>query len=364
MKRVTINKNEVGLVVKNNTVVRVLQEGKFWLGFGEKIQIYNLSNPFHVAHDIDMLLAMPAFQECVEVVEVADNEIALHYVNKNFKSVLPAGRHIFWKGLHAMHFEVYNIEGLEIPASINKQLYEKVPFSYQVRKFKVNPSEVGLLFVNGELQQELKAGTYYFWKNNLEVSVQLVDLRVLAMEIPGQEILTKDKAQVRINFAFQYQVIDVEQAVMNNKNFEVQLYTCMQFALRAYIGNLTLDSLMENKSAISEFVLAETKTRVSELGVKVITAGVKDIILPGEIRTIMNQVLIAEKQAQANIITRREETASTRSLLNTAKLLEENAMLFKLREMEYVEKIAEKINSISVSGNGQVIEQLKQLFVK
>ncbi len=76
----------------------------------------------------------------------------------------------------------------------------------------------------------------------------------------------------------------------------------------------------------------------------------------------MNQVLIAQKQAQANIITRREETASTRSLLNTAKLMEENEMLFKLKEMEYVEKIADKINTISLSGGNQVVDQLKAIF--
>ena len=78
--------------------------------------------------------------------------------------------------------------------------------------------------------------------------------------------------------------------------------------------------------------------------------GIRDIILPGDVKEIMNQVLIAEKKAQANIIMRREETASTRSLLNTAKLMEENAMLWKLKEMEYVEKIADKISNISVSG--------------
>lgn len=78
----------------------------------------------------------------------------------------------------------------------------------------------------------------------------------------------------------------------------------------------------------------------------------------------MNQVLVAEKRAQANIITRREETASTRSWLNTAKLMEDNEMLFKLKEMEYVEKIAEKINTISVAGSGQIVEQLKTIFTR
>ena len=78
---------------------------------------------------------------------------------------------------------------------------------------------------------------------------------------------------------------------------------------------------------------------------------------------IMNQVLVAQKKAEANVIMRREETASTRSLLNTAKLMDENSMLFKLKEMEYVEKIADKINSISLSGGNQIVDQLKDIFV-
>lgn len=79
-------------------------------------------------------------------------------------------------------------------------------------------------------------------------------------------------------------------------------------------------------------------------------------------KDIMNQVLMAQKKAQANVITRREETASTRSLLNTAKLMEENEMLYKLKEMEYVEKIAEKIGEITLNGNGGMVKQLKEIF--
>ena len=102
--------------------------------------------------------------------------------------------------------------------------------------------------------------------------------------------------------------------------------------------------------------------KAEALGLMLYDHGIKDIILPGEVREIMNQVLIAEKKAQANVITRREETASTRSLLNTAKLMEDNQMLFKLKEMEYVEKIAERINNISLSGGKQVVDQLKDIF--
>ncbi|UIR55550.1 slipin family protein [Sphingobacterium sp. SRCM116780] len=364
MKRVTINTNEIGLVIKNNAVVRVLTIGKYWLGFGEKLDVYDLSKPVQSTLDIDVLLQVSGFAEHIELVEVADTEICLVFVNNNFKQMLAAGIHVFWKGLQNYRFQKEDITNIEIGATVNKQLLEKQTLLYYVRQFKLEPSEKGLLFLDGVFTKVLDAGTYYWWKNATSIAISKVDMRLTTMDIVGQEILTKDKAQIRINFSIQYQVVDVLKALLENKEFEKQLYMLMQLALRAYIGRMTLDELMENKSEINTQVLSETAAQVELLGVKVFHAGVKDIILPGDIREIMNQVLVAEKKAQANIITRREETASTRSLLNTAKLMEENAMLFKLKEMEYVEKIAEKINNISVSGNGQVVDQLKQLFVK
>ena len=144
----------------------------------------------------------------------------------------------------------------------------------------------------------------------------------------------------------------------------VTMYVNMQLTLREFIGSLTLDEFLERKEQVSNAILQAATTKATDLGVTLKGCGIRDVILPGEMKEIMNQVLIAEKKAQANTIMRREETASTRSLLNTAKLMEDNAMLFKLKEMEYVEKIAEKINSITVSGGSQVVDQLKQLFVK
>jgi regulator of protease activity HflC (stomatin/prohibitin superfamily) len=98
------------------------------------------------------------------------------------------------------------------------------------------------------------------------------------------------------------------------------------------------------------------------MGIDLLSAGVKDIILPGDVKDIINQVLIAEKKAQANVIMRREETASTRSLLNTAKIMDENKTLYRLKELEYIERISEKISSITLSSGGQIIEQLRQAF--
>jgi len=310
------------------------------------------------------LLTNIAFTNLVHLVDVADNELALVYRNQNFKSVLTAGKHAIWKGLSSYTFEKVNISNIEIEGSIDRNLLEKAPLASYIRAFKVESFEQALLFIDGKFDKILEAGNYMYWKNATTITVVKTDMRQLNLEVVGQEILTKDKAQLRINFSVQYKVADIIKALLENKDFDKQLYIIMQLALRESIGLMTFDELMESKEKIATQVMDITLAKAADLGIKLINCGVKDIILPGDVKEIMNQVLIAEKRAQANTITRREETASTRSLLNTAKLMEENAMLYKLKEMEYVEKIAEKINNISLSGSGQIVDQLKQIFVK
>lgn len=118
---------------------------------------------------------------------------------------------------------------------------------------------------------------------------------------------------------------------------------------------------LKTKKDMGRAVLGELTVKAKDLYIDIKSADVKDIILPGEIRDIMNSVLAAEKQAQANVITRREEVASTRSLLNTAKLMEENATLYKLKELEYVEKICRNVGNINVTG-GDMLSQLTEIL--
>ena len=145
------------------------------------------------------------------------------------------------------------------------------------------------------------------------------------------------------------------------KNIAEQIYSAGQLAAREYVGKLTLDELLNQKEEIGRKLEEKMKEIQSQYPVEIGAVGIKDIILPGEIRAIMNTVLVAEKQAQANVITRREEVASTRSLLNTARLMEENQILYRLKEMEYLERICEKVGSISLSGTAGILEQLVAL---
>ena len=362
MKRIRINAGKIGLVFKNDDYKKVITEGNYWLYPFETVVQYDMSRPFYPAIELNLLLRDEALAKHLQIVEVKDNEIALQYEDMNFKGVLTPGKYAFWKGVVAYSFVKADLSKIEITEAIDLlaiKRKELVPF---VRVCKVESFENAVFFVDNKAEKILGPGEYYFWKNAKEVAVSRVDLRHSQLEVSGQEILTKDKAALRVNFYAQYKVTDVTKAVVDNKDFQKQLYVFMQFALREFIGTLTLDELLESKETISQYVMNSLKAKAEDLGVEIKGCGVRDIILPGDMKEIMNQVLIAQKKAQANVITRREETASTRSLLNTAKLMEENEMLFKLKEMEYVEKIAEKIGEITVSGNGQVLDQLRGIF--
>lgn len=363
MRRVRINTGKVGLVFRKGDYQRVITSGVYWMRASNKVYEYDLTQALSIAPvATEILLEDEALKAMLHIVEVGDAEIVLVYKNGRFDQVLETGIYLFWKGLLKYEFISADLSKIYITEKIDSALFSKYELSKYVRTFEVAAYEKAVLIVNDVYVKTLESGTYRFWKNDTTIKIAKADLRQLQLEVAGQELLTKDKAAIRINFDTTYKVTDIEKALLENKSFEKQLYTAMQLALRNYVGTYTLDELLENKEQIAKAVFADTKAEATKLGVTVLNCGIRDVILTGEMKDIMNQVLIAQKKAQANVITRREETASTRSLLNTAKLMEDNEMLYKLKEMEYVEKIADKIGEISVSGNGSMIKQLKEIF--
>ncbi|RRB07189.1 slipin family protein [Larkinella rosea] len=365
MKMVRVLARQVGLVFKHDAFKRVLLEGKHWIWPGETVSVFVQGTPVpSVPYDLSVLLEQPEIAALIDVVEVKDNEIALQYERGLFQTVLTKGRWAYWKGVKQFEYMKADISQLDIPVNIDLVTLMPQHLSAFVRTHTVEAHEKGVLFIDWNFSRLLSAGTYYWWKNNTPVHVAKVDTRQQQMEVSGQEMLTKDKASLRLSFFAQYLIVDVVKALVENREYEKQLYVLVQLALREYVGGLTLDELLDKKSEVAPSILQLIAEKADRLGAELRTGGVRDIILPGDMRDILNQVLMAEKKAQANSIMRREETASTRSLLNTAKLMEDNEMLWKLKEMEYVEKIADKIQTISVSSDGSMVDQLKQLFVR
>jgi len=160
--------------------------------------------------------------------------------------------------------------------------------------------------------------------------------------------LTKDKVSLRLNLSAAYRIVDAVLAQQKLANVEEFLYREFQLQLREAVGTSPLDELLGDKNALNHSVLSGVRQRLTGFGIEVLSVGVRDIILPGDMKNILNQVVEAEKSAQANIIKRREETAATRSLHNTAKLMENNPTLMRLKELEVLEKVTERVSNLNV----------------
>lgn len=357
---------EVALQFKNKRLMKVITEGDYW-AFGLNIEsvTYNtLDFVFNAPYPILLMIENIELKNLLNVFEVKENEILIVKVNGSIFKVYRAGIYAFWKTKNNAEFTTLNISDSKPIKTLERSTLENPQLISFIRKKVIDNYQVGLLYIDEKLSETLEAGTYYWFINPVSIDVKIIDTRYVPLDIVGQELLTKDKATLRINFYARYKVVDAIKAVSTSKEYDKQIYATTQIVLREIISNLTLDELMIKKSNLGDEILAELKTRTKDFGIEINDAAIRDVILPGEMREIMNQVLIAEKKAQANIVMRREETASVRSMLNTAKLMEENPTLWKLKEMEYVEKIADKVGEITISGNGNVLNQLRDIFVK
>ena len=362
VKRITIAQHERGLVFRNRSFKTVLEPGVYRIfdpANRTEVQVYDLTVPEFEHARIDFLVkeARATIEKYFTIVELCDREVGLVFKNGKISGVLaPGKRQLYWRGPVEVRVEKQDIgKEFEVAKNLAKILVRaKQPLAAQVTEavsaVEVPDTAVGLLIVDGEFMRVLEPGLHAFWKFHRALKTELVDRRVQAMEVAGQEILTRDKVSLRVNLTALWQVLDVVKARTALTNFVDYVYKELQFALREAVGNRTLDELLGQKGALDREIADVVRSKVEEHGLAVRSVGVKDVILPGEMKTILNQVVEAEKVAQANLIKRREETAATRSLLNTARLMDENPTLLRLKELETLEKVTEKIDKLTVFG--------------
>lgn len=373
-RKILIRKNERGLLFKDGDFLDFLAPGTYhYFDPMRKIQVerYDLSVAEfeHRLADFFIKEYPEAVARHFTIIELNPQQIALVSKNGRLADILPPEtRRLYWNGVVDVTTEIIDIsEEFEIPHDKAALLvYAKTGVLPQrVRESIYSPKvpeyQRGLLYVDGQYIKTLQPGLHAYWRFNRDIKIEMWDTRSQEIEVSGQEILSKDKVNLRINLSATYLIKDVLRAISTLDNPVTYLYKELQFGLRAAVGTRTLDQLLENKNVIDEIVFAYIRDKVADLGIEVQSVGLKDIILPGEMKTILAKVVEAEKVAQANLIKRREETAATRSLLNTAKVMEDNPTALRLKELETLEKVTEKIGNISVYGG---LEGLLKEFVK
>lgn len=375
LKRFVVKKNERGALLRDGDFERILNAGRHYFmdPLGRlSLVTWQLDAPMADIRMVDYLIQSEpeTVEEYFVRMELGEDEAGLRYENDVLVEVLaPGTRRFFWKGLLNHRLVKVDLrQGYGVSSALVAHVVQPGLRGRTVAGLgglliaQVPAYHVGVLQVDGKIERLMSPGVEAFWRFNRDVQVELVDTRLQNMEVSGQEILSRDKVGLRLNLAATWRYTDVLRAFEKMNKPAEHLYRELQFGLRAAVGTRNLDELLENKQTIDEVVSTHLRHKLEGFGIEVGSVGVKDIVLPGEMKTILARVVEAEKSAEANVIRRREETAATRSLLNTAKVMEGNPVALRLKELETLERVAERIDRITVFGGlDQVLNGLVQI---
>lgn len=338
-----------GVVMNAGVPVRVLGPGRHALWFPDehtKVDKLPLSygwigwNPEREA----------LFGKDVQAVVVAPGEIGLVRVDGVARGFLKPERYLIWQIRHAVEFWTLKTDGV---------LADEVPVDFRplatadlLQTIHVHEHERVALFVDGRLHKLLGAGNHPVFCENRKITEVRFSIREQQTTIVGQEVMTQDKVTLRLSLLVTWKVVDAARTVLAVADANAAVYSEAQLVVRRMVAGNSLDKLLEDRNTIAEAMKTDLQGRASDWAVEIVSMDLKDVVLPGEMKVILNQVIEAEKKALANVILRREETAATRSLANTAKLLADNPTLMRLKELEVAKEIAQSVGTVNIVAAG------------
>lgn len=367
---IRIHDHELGLWFRHGNFFRLLEPGAYriwsrlWRSRRDVVELVNTLKLSFTHPLLDVLVANEQVRRELVVVDLADAERALLWRDGRLAHILGPGRHAFWRKSHELRVERFNVSAFRFEHPDLEAILAHPEAAGRLEVLTSEPHEAVLLFRNGRLIETLAPGRHAFWRGAGHFTRESVDVRESVSEVAGQEIMTADKVALRINLLVGYQVTDPVLAITRVADHTQSLYREAQLVLRAAIGTRTLDALLANREAVGAEALQILSRRTEQFGVTIRGIGLRDIILPGEMRKILNRVLAAEKQAEANVIRRREETAATRSLANTARLLADNPLLARMKELEALQDLLTGMKATFVVGNSDLVRQVSGLIAR
>jgi len=370
MTHVTVKDGERALLTRNGRLERVLEPGRHRLFDPRHELTAELFNVVRAEFPAERYAVLNAARpdlaaDLFEVVETKANEIAIVSLDgRPVVLMVPRQVRVYWKVATRVDVERIDVTSDPRVSARHLTMIERTR-STVVMEAVVENHEAGLLYVEGRLVERLAPGRHAFWIVGRKIEVKRLDLRPQAVEITAQEMLTKDRIALRVTLTAFRRIVDPERLVGVVPDVDAWLYRLVQFAIREAVAGRTLDEVLSAKAVLDAELRHYVRERIADSGVEVTELGVKDVILPGEIRELVNKVVEAERVAKANQIRRQEETAATRSLLNTAKLMEENPLLLRLKELESLERLVEKVGRIDLhAGDGQGFDALLNKLVR
>jgi hypothetical protein len=350
-ENVNVRSFERAFLFREGELARLLGPGKYrlWNPLRKlRVDVLSARDAWIRHADLDLAVKAGVLDDLAVVLTLAGNERALVWLDGRLDAVLGAGRYALWTGFREVKVERVDARRVRFEHTDLSAVLAGDRDGQLLERLIVPQGQVGLVYRDGALAETLGPGEYAFWKGVAGLKLYTIDQREAVLDVAGQEIMTRDKVSLRMNALVTFRVSDAAVAVSTSEDHRQALYREAQLALRAAVGGRMLDELLTDKDAVTAEVATAIRERATAFGLTVLGFGIRDIVLPGEMKNLLNKVIEAQKAAEASLITRREETAAMRNQANTARLLENNPTLMRLRELEVIERIAagNKLNVI------------------
>jgi regulator of protease activity HflC (stomatin/prohibitin superfamily) len=365
IKKVKVRSYEKGFYFQDREFKGLLDQGRHWF-FDPlfKVQVHVLSqrNPWIEHEDLDVIVKSGALEGHATVLDLKDDQRALVWIEGRFAKVLEPGLYALWTDIRDVRTETIDASDVQFVHREQGIIARSVGAEKALNIVFVEEGYAGVYFRDGVYVGTFGPGQYMFWRNMGKVKFYHIDMRENMIDISGQDIMTADKVTLRINAVVNYRVVDALKSVTIIDDSKQALYREAQLAVRAVVGSCELDMLLNDKEKVAKDLENTIRGRATEFGIAIQSLGIRDVILPGDMKHLMNKVIEARKAADANLIMRREETAAMRSQANTARLLENNPTLMRLRELDVLEKIAENSKLNVVLGEKGLADRIVNLL--
>ncbi len=354
-KTLTVHRHERVAVIRDGRYDRLLGPGRhtIWT-FGAVVELvqYDIRGaPQRLGADE----VLPEELEGARIETVGRIEIGVLRVDGRDEQLLLPGRYRLWE--QPVPREVLRFDTLAEPVALAAGDVLRVGAGSAFVEATADARSAVVLLRDGKPVRALDPGRYRAWRSG-PWGLRSVSLEHQLFEPAAQDVVTRDQVPVRVKAAVSLVVSDPVQHLRETAGQNL-VYGAVQLALREVLAAQNLDALTEARTELSRALLARSRAALPEVGLELVDVWIKDLILPGEIKALINRVTLARKEAEAHAIKRREEFAATRQLANTAKLLETSPVLLRLKELEAMGELVGKIDKLVLVGGDELARQVR-----
>jgi regulator of protease activity HflC (stomatin/prohibitin superfamily) len=224
----------------------------------------------------------------------------------------------------------------------------RVLWSLIVQRIVVRSGFVGLLYRDEKLETVLPPGGYWRWR--IGTRMTLIDTRRSVLSLKGQEILTRDRVALKLSATGTYEIVDPQRAVSVVSDYNASMYAIVQQALRAVVAEIDVEDALNSRAAIAMNAERRATESLAEIGIRLQSFELKDVMLTGDLKRGFAAVLRARQDAQVAMEQARGEAAVLRCMANAAKLIESSPALMNLRWLQTAVEMGRSSGNTLVMG--------------